>query len=66
MSEQDKQSACVEKIYQVHSSDLPLSCPTADMNTWNAHPRVYLDIESKGSVDCPYCGAHFEFVTTCP
>jgi uncharacterized Zn-finger protein len=62
MSEQ-QEAACTQQRYEVHSSDLPLSCPTAHMGTWNAHPRVYLDIESKGQVDCPYCGAHFELVT---
>jgi len=23
------------------------------------HPRVYLSLEPKGEVDCPYCGRHF-------
>ena len=23
------------------------------------HPMVYLNLEAKGEVDCPYCGRHF-------
>jgi uncharacterized Zn-finger protein len=23
------------------------------------HPRVYLNMEGKGQIDCPYCGRHF-------
>lgn len=55
----DMQQACCEQHYEVSRADLPLSCPLPSMAVWNAHPRVYLDIESKGEVRCPYCGAHF-------
>ena len=23
------------------------------------HPRVYLNVEGKGRIDCPYCGRRF-------
>jgi uncharacterized Zn-finger protein len=23
------------------------------------HPRVWLNMEGKGEIDCPYCGRHF-------
>lgn len=23
------------------------------------HPRVFLNMEGKGQIDCPYCGRHF-------
>ena len=23
------------------------------------HPKVYLNLDSGGQVDCPYCGRHF-------
>jgi uncharacterized Zn-finger protein len=23
------------------------------------HPMVYLTLENKGAVDCPYCGRHY-------
>jgi len=51
-----------QQRYDIHHSDLPLSCPTADMATWDAHPKVYLDIEAKGEVNCPYCGAVYVLV----
>lgn len=59
MSEIKKQPACTEKNYIVHRRDLPLSCPTADMELWNAHPKVYLPIEQTGAEVCPYCGSRF-------
>ncbi len=45
--------------YQVHSSDLPLSCPMPAMVLWNSHPKVYLPIEATGQAKCPYCGAQY-------
>ena len=41
---------------EVSAEDLPLHCPTPAMSLWNAHPRVYLPIESTGEALCPYCG----------
>lgn len=49
--------------YDVHRSELPLSCPLPAMALWNSHPRVYLPIESQGGgAECPYCGAKFVLV----
>lgn len=33
-------------------------CPSAkaDMQLWNGHPRVYLDVARTGEARCPYCG----------
>ncbi len=45
--------------YTVTQKDLPLCCPMPDMVLWNSHPRVYLPIEEKGQVQCPYCSAEF-------
>lgn len=59
MSEKKKQPACAEKMYMIHHRDLPLSCPTDDMELWNAHPKVYLPIEKTGQEVCPYCGSRF-------
>ncbi len=30
--------------------------PTADMQLWNTHPRIYLEIARTGETKCPYCG----------
>ena len=31
-----------------------------DLPQWSMHPRVFLDIASKGEVSCPYCSAHYK------
>ena len=54
--------ANAERQYQVHRSDLPLSCPMPDQKVWNSHPRVYLPIEDTGEALCPYCSAHYTLV----
>jgi uncharacterized Zn-finger protein len=44
---------------EVTAKDLPLHCPTPAMMLWNAHPRVFLDIERTGEALCPYCGTKY-------
>lgn len=53
------EQACQKRYYEVTQTDLPLSCPLPEMAVWNAHPRVYLPIESSGKAMCPYCSAEF-------
>ena len=36
--------------------DLPLHCSGPRNETWNGHPRVFLPIQSNGTIECPYCG----------
>lgn len=48
-----------KKKYEVTVKDLPLSCPLPNQPLWDAHPRVYLPIEEKGQVICPYCDAEY-------
>jgi len=55
-------ASCSQQRYEVHRSDLPLSCPMPNMELWNAHPHVYLDITTKGQVSCPYCGTTYVLV----
>jgi uncharacterized Zn-finger protein len=55
-------TASTEKTYQVHTEDLPLSCPAPDQKLWDAHPRVFLPIEESGEASCPYCGTHYTLV----
>lgn len=62
MSEKTAIASCTQQHYEIHQTDLPLSCPMPNMEHWDAHPRVYLDVESKGQVNCPYCGANFVLV----
>lgn len=51
--------ASEHKEYQVGWEDLPLSCPTAGMKMWNAHPRSYLPIHRSGRETCSYCGSTY-------
>ena len=48
-----------QKIIEITSHDLPLSCPSKQGVLWNAHPKVYLAIEKTGEAGCPYCGTAF-------
>lgn len=54
--------ACTVRRATVTEADLPLSCPPRDLRVWDAHPRVYLPIEEKGQVLCPYCGTTYILV----
>jgi len=49
----------VGKAREVTRAELPLACPMPGMQLWNAHPRVYLDIEKAGWAKCPYCSAEY-------
>ncbi len=51
--------ANTQQHYTITTKDLPLSCPSEKMRVWDSHPRVFLPIEVKGEVDCPYCGAKY-------
>jgi len=42
--------------HEITSADLPLHCPMDGETKWNSHPRVFLPIEDKGEILCPYCG----------
>lgn len=56
--------SCQAKKIIITEKDLPLSCPTRDMQLWNAHPRVYLPIEETHAEICPYCGTEFVLEVT--
>lgn len=54
-----EKKACANREKTITREELPLSCPMPDERLWDGHPRVYLDIEKKGHVDCPYCGTKY-------
>ena len=33
--------------------------PKADMKLWDTHPKVYLNVASKGAAVCPYCNTEY-------
>ncbi len=53
------QSTNVSSYFIVNKNDLPLSCPTAEAEAWNLHPRVYLPIAETGEATCPYCSTRY-------
>jgi uncharacterized Zn-finger protein len=53
-------------VVELQASDLNaqggIYCPspTADMQVWNGHPKVYLDVARTGQAKCPYCGTVYQ------
>ena len=53
-------------VIEVLASDLNhqggVFCPSplAKMETWNTHPKVYLDVAHTGEAKCPYCGTVYQ------
>ncbi len=43
-----------------HQGGVFCPSPTAAMQTWNTHPKVYLDVARTGSAKCPYCGTEYK------
>ncbi|HRO61969.1 MAG TPA: zinc-finger domain-containing protein [Burkholderiaceae bacterium] len=48
-----------DEAVEVAAEDLPLYCPNPRMPLWSAHPRVFLDIATRGEIACPYCGTAY-------
>jgi len=44
-----------ENAHVITQDDLPLSCPLPSASQWNAHPRVFLNLDEEGKASCPYC-----------
>ena len=44
------------RVVEVNAEDLPLHCPPGKQVGFNGHPLVFLSIEQKGEIVCPYCG----------
>lgn len=39
-----------------HQGGVFCPSPKADMQLWDNHPKVYLDVARTGEAKCPYCG----------
>ena len=46
------------KVFELSAHDLPAHCPSAEMQTWNNHPLVYLTFDH-GVATCPYCSTQY-------
>jgi uncharacterized Zn-finger protein len=55
----EEKTAMTARHIEVEPKDLPLHCPTPSMQLWDAHPRVFLDVEKTGEALCPYCGTRY-------
>ena len=57
----DYKTPNAQRVYEITSKDLPLSCPLPEMSLWNSHPRVYIPIEdaADGRMICPYCSTEY-------
>ena len=49
-----------ETVVEVTAQDVQgpgvLTCPNPKQVLWSAHPRVFIDVATTGSGQCPYCG----------
>ena len=54
-----QQAENTQREIEVTAGDLPLHCPTPAMLLWNAHPRVFLPIETTGPARCPAGGTRY-------
>ena len=51
----------IESKRIVKREELPFSCPPPGRESWNKHPRVFLQLsEEKPEATCPYCGARYK------
>ncbi|HFL8819536.1 MAG TPA: zinc-finger domain-containing protein [Candidatus Azoamicus sp. OHIO2] len=44
----------------ITKKDLPLACPVKQ--TWDGHPKIYLNIIDKKITKCPYCGIKYRLI----
>lgn len=42
-----------------HQGGVFCPSPTAKMDLWNTHPKVYLNVGKTGAAVCPYCSAEY-------
>jgi len=43
--------------------DFPIYCPSSEDDTISMHPKVFLNMDKKKEVACPYCGKIFRLKT---
>ena len=62
MSTTTRKDTIVELLAKDLNGNGGIFCPSpkADMQLWNSHPRVFLDIAGSGAAKCPYCGTVYQ------
>ncbi|PIQ43783.1 MAG: hypothetical protein COV52_04830 [Gammaproteobacteria bacterium CG11_big_fil_rev_8_21_14_0_20_46_22] len=61
--DQGEQGASLRQ-YTVSSASEAVCCPPKDCRVWDAHPRVFLELDEHGRAECPYCSAIFQLATS--
>jgi uncharacterized Zn-finger protein len=54
------------RLVEITHNDLPLHCPRPGAPLWARHPRVFLDVVTKGQMLCPYCGTKYVYKGAAP
>jgi uncharacterized Zn-finger protein len=51
--------AAIEVLAKDLLGGTSIVCPNPQMQMWNTHPRIFLDVVSTGNAKCPYCGTEY-------
>lgn len=62
MNKDNGTRASEKRHFDISERDLPLCCPLPNERVWDAHPRVYLDLDDHGKALCPYCSTTYTLV----
>jgi len=60
MSSNAQGKAVVEVLAQDLQGTGVVFCPNPKMPLWSTHPRVFIDVATAGSGQCPYCGTVYK------
>lgn len=56
MNTMNKPDAVVELTAKDLQGPGAVACPNPKMPLWSAHPKVFIDVGTRGEGRCPYCG----------
>jgi len=61
------QPANTEKTHKLDAKEIlknnEICCPPYEGCLWSSHPRVFLKLNDKGKVTCPYCNTMYQLGT---
>jgi len=49
----------IRELTFITKKDFPIHCPSSEADSFSMHPRVFLNMDKKKEVACPYCGKVF-------
>ena len=57
------EAPAAQATVEVQAADLQgpgvVFCPNPKMPLWSNHPRVFIDVATTGTGQCPYCGTTY-------